>query len=155
MITKTVLATGVAAGMLIAAVPFAFAQTGGTNTSTTTHASTVVVDATKIACVGAAVNARETALDAAIATHSAAVTAAYTARATALSAAYSHTTVGEVRAAVKAAWNAFGSAIRNAQKAWKTARNAAWATFRTSVRACKAPGSIGDGEKVGLEASGN
>lgn len=155
MITKTVLATGVAVGMLIAAAPFAFAQTDGTNASTTTHTSTIVVDATKIACVGAAVSAREAALDTAIAAHGTTINAAYTARATALSAAYGKTTAGEVRAAVKAAWNAFSSAIRSAQKAWKTARNTAWATFRTSVKACKVPGSISDGEKVGLEASGN
>jgi hypothetical protein len=155
MITKTVLATGVAAGMLVVAAPFAFAQTDGTNASTTAHTSTIVVDATKLACVGAAVNARESALDAAIATHSSAVVAAYNARATALSAAYSKTTAKDVRAAVKAAWKDFNSAIRSAQKAWRTARDAAWKTFRTAVRACKAPSSVSDGGNSGLEASGN
>lgn len=116
--------------------------------------STSAVSATTIACVGTAVSARETALDAAIATHESAVQAAYTARASALSAAYQQTTATAVRAAVKAAWSAFSTAMKNAASAWRTSRGTAWTTFRAAAKSCKAPSTISDSSMSGSEASG-
>jgi len=109
----------------------------------------------KIACVGTAVNTRETTLDAAMATFTGASNAAYTARASALKQAYTATTTRGVSTAVKTAWTTFNSAVKSARKAWQAARDTAWQTYRTSATACKAPAGTGDGVNSTSEASGN
>lgn len=167
MITKTILATGVAAAVLLAVAPFAFAEDNGqTRLSTTTEAmkaankaarvaANAADVATKIACVGAAVNIREAALGSAIATHAAAESAAYAARAAALNAAYSQaTTTSGIRTAVNAAWNTFNASMKTAQRTWKAASNAAWLAYRTPAVGCNAPEGTGDGNKSGFEISG-
>ena len=88
-------------------------------------------------------------------TFTAAQNAAYSARATALQQAYTLTTLKAVRAAVKTAWSTFSASEKTARKAWQTARNSAWATYRTAAVACNAPAGTGDGVDSGLEASGN
>lgn len=161
-ITKTAIAASVAASLLMAAAPFALAQTDTANSkrgpeskremrvSTTTAADT----AAKIACVGAAVTAREAAVSAAVVTHTSAINAAYAARASALAAAYGQTTASMVRAAVKSAWRTFGSSIKTSQKTLQSAQKAAWKTYRAAAVACKAPDGTGDGSNSGLEISG-
>lgn len=163
MITKAILASGVAAGVLMTAVPFAFAQATQTTSVTGTVAPVATAPvataptanvAAKIACVGTAVAAREAALGTAVTAHSSAVSAAYTARATALSTAYSQTTMSAVRSSVKAAWSSFNSSTKSAQKAWQSAQNTAWKTYRAAAVACKAPTGTGDGMNSDSEISG-
>jgi len=72
-----------------------------------------------IACVGTAVNARETAIGTAITTHTQAINAAYTARAAALQQAYTGTTQIQVKASIKTAWASFRTAKTSANAAWK------------------------------------
>ena len=108
-----------------------------------------------IACVGTAVNTRETAIDKAMTAFTGAMNAAYAARATALQSAYGLTTASTAKAAVKTAWSTFNASAKTARKAWLASRNAAWAAYRTTAVACKAPAGVGDGANSGSEASGN
>ena len=146
MVTKTISLTLV--GLLLL-TPVAFAQTPGSATTTPPSATA------KIACVGAAVNAREAAIDSAMTTYTGALNAAYGARAAALKTAYTLTTLKDVRAAVKVAWSDFSKAMRSAQGAWKTSRMGAWTAYRQAAVACKAPSGTGDGANSVSEASGN
>ncbi len=110
--------------------------------------------AATIACVGAAVNTRETAIDSAVAAHAQAVTAAYTARAAALKEAYTLTNPHDVSKAVKAAWKTFRTSTKSAAKDWRTAQRAAWSTFKTASRACHPTEGISDNGNSGTEISG-
>ncbi len=145
--TNKIILTAFSIGLAAAAALPAYAQTGATPTTSNTT--------TKIACVGAAVNARETALSTAASAQAQAMTAAYGARATALQAAYANTTTAAVKAAVKSAWSGFNTSMKSARTAWQTARNGAWKTFRTAVAACKAPVGVSDSANSSSEASGN
>jgi len=151
---KNLIAGAISLGIIVLAIAPAFAQTTNSVAGTVAPMTTSSVT-TKIACVGTAVNARETAIDAAMTTFTAADNAAYNARATALQQAYALTTLSAVKAAVKTAWSTFSKSEKTARSAWQTARNSAWATYRTTAVACKAPAGTGDGVDSGLEASGN
>jgi len=132
--TKKIIGSFVLASMLVVAVP-AFADM-----ATTTSSMTI---ASKIACVGAAVSVRETALDGGITAYTNSITSAYTVRAAALQSAYATTTpVSQIKSMVKSAWSAFKASIKSASSAWKTTQKNAWATFKTSIKACKAPASV-------------
>jgi hypothetical protein len=109
---------------------------------------------TQIACIGAAVNARETAVDAAMAAYTASVNSAYSARATALQSAYQLTTLTTVQAADKAAWTSFNTSVKTARSTWLVARNTAWATYVKVGTACKAVSGTGDGIYSEYELSG-
>lgn len=128
-----------------------FAETA----SSTPKMSKSAVSAATIACVGAAVNTREIALDAGVSTHASAVSSAYSTRATALQQAYTGTSTAQIRTAVKAAWKTFNASLKSAAKAWRATRSSAWSAFRGSVKACKAPGSIGDSENASSETNGD
>ena len=104
-----------------------------------------------IACVGAAVAARETALITASAAETQTVAGAYTTRASALQAAYSATDAKVVRGQVKAAWDTFGTTVKGAKKTWQTGRENAWKTFRAAAKVCKGGESISDTSSQGLE----
>lgn len=131
---------------LALAVP-AFAQT-------TASAPKTPSSAAAIACIGAAVGVRESALGSGISTHNGAVSAAYSARATALQQAYTGSTASEVRTAVKAAWKTFAASLKSAGKAWRSTRASAWSTFKTAAKACKAPATVSDAANVSSEATG-
>jgi hypothetical protein len=60
-----------------------------------------------------------------------------------------------VRAAVKVAWKAFSSSAQSARKSWNSARQAAWQTFATAAKACKAPPSVLDTNDSQLDSSGD
>lgn len=148
MLKKTLIVSG--AALALAFASSVFAQTAGNTAVPPTNTTTA-----KIACVGAAVATRETAIDAAVNTHGQAVNTAYTTRATALGQAYHLTTIKAVNTAVRAAWSAFNSTLRTARRAWQASRDSAWKQFRTSAAACKAPLGVGDHANASLEASGN
>lgn len=123
----------------------------------TAHCSEVVnLDvASKITCIGNAVHVRDTTLGTAMATYTTAINSAYITRITALQQAYSLTTLAAVRTARDAAWTTFKTAIKAAHTAWTTARNTAWATYRTVGTACGAPANTGDGSYSSAEPAGN
>jgi Domain of unknown function (DUF5666) len=110
----------------------------------------------QIACIGSAVNARETALDSAMSAYTQAINTAYTGRASALQAAYGLTSGnGAIKNAVSAAWKSFASAIKSAHANWQTSKKSDWSTFSTAVKACKAPVVTTDSGESSSEASGN
>ncbi len=146
MLKKTLITSGVVASLLMASVAFA---------QTTTPATTASTVATKITCVGTAVNTREQAIDAAMATFTGATNTAYATRATALKQAYTGTTAKTVATSVKAVWSTFNTSTKNAGKAWQNARNAARAKYRTAAVTCKAPAGTGDDANSSKETSGN
>jgi hypothetical protein len=151
---KKCIAIGTTCATLAFAIPV-FAQTTQPTTETgSAHATSTANAATKIACIGAAVNAREATLNAGIATYTNAVQAAYTARATALNNAYTGTTTKQVRDSVKKAWSTFRASIKDARQTWKTTQKDAWATFKTAAKACKAPSGASDSEHSSSEVSG-
>ena len=104
------------------------------------HATSTAATAANIACVAAAVDAREAALDTGVGTFASDINAAYTARKSALATAYAQTDPGAIRTSVKTAWKTFAAALRLAGKNWKTVQRGAWEQFKTAVKAC-GPGS--------------
>ena len=149
--------------MLIMALP-AFAQqtggaTGATLTTSTVPATTGSMPSTgsasKIACVGAAVNTREQALITGVTTYGQSVNVAYSARAAALAQAYTQTGGnGVIKTATKAAWSTFTASTKSARAGWTTARKAAWSQFVSDAKACKAPASVSDSGNSSSEVSG-
>ena len=107
-----------------------------------------------LACVAAAVAAREASLTAGIKTHGGAVTGAYTERASALAGAYTATSTPAIRHTVKKTWESFNTALRTARKNWHTARESAWAQFRVAVKKCKANIEVLDTENAASETTG-
>ena len=143
---KKIIVLSIAFSALLLGVS-ALAETSVTNGSPTTPS------ATALSCLSTVVSAREAALGTAITAHSQSVNSAYTARAVALHQAYGLVTTSEIRAAIRAAWSAFKTSIKNANKNWKTARNGAWSQFRTAAKACNAPASLSDSSNAGSELS--
>lgn len=109
---------------------------------------TKIVD---IACVGAAVAARETALTSAASTETQAIAAAYTARASALSAAYQNTDPTQAKAAVKKAWSDFTSATKGAKQTWQRSRENSWKTYRDAAKQCKGAEDITDSSNMSAD----
>ncbi len=104
-----------------------------------------------IACVAAAVSARETSLSAGAALQTQAVAAAYAARATALTAAYTGTDAAAVKTAVKKAWSDFAAATKGAKLTWQKNKESSWKTYREAAKACKGAESITDSQNAGTE----
>lgn len=148
---KTIAVSLVSGAMMLGAAFPALAE----EMTTSTKVKNVPFDASKAACIAAAVATREGSLGTAIGVNTAAVNAAYSARKTALAAAYTKTDVPSIKAAVKDAWVAFGASMKVARKEWQASRQNAWNTFKKSSKECRAPASIGDAGNMGLEASGN
>lgn len=148
MFKKSLRFSGMSLGLVLAfslALP-ALAQTTSTGATATT--------ATKIACVSTAVATREAAIDTAVTAHADAVNTAYKTRAIELAGAYSNTTAKTVQAGVKVAWADFSKSVKSAATKWKSARNSAWSSFRTSAKACKAPAGVSDSANSSAEVSG-
>lgn len=82
------------------------------------------------------VEVRENALLSALNTFNASMTAAYTNRKTALVAAWGQADAKQRRKSVKAAWDTFKKAKKDAGKKWKESQKSAWKTFRTNVKSC-------------------
>ncbi len=104
-----------------------------------------------IACVAAAVSARETSLSTGAALQTQAVAAAYTARAAALTAAYTGTDATAVKTAVKKAWSDFATATKGAKLTWQKNKESSWKTYKESVKACKGAEGITDSQNAGTE----
>ncbi|OGG57585.1 hypothetical protein A2853_02730 [Candidatus Kaiserbacteria bacterium RIFCSPHIGHO2_01_FULL_55_17] len=107
-----------------------------------------------IACVAAAVAAREAALSGGAKTHGDAVAGAYTARATALDGAYSTSTPAAIRISVKYAWDTFKASVQASRKSWQETTTRAWADFRNAIKNCKAPSEVTDTANASSEPRG-
>jgi len=120
-----------------------------------TASTTVAVpSAAMIACVGTAVNTRESSLIAGQETLSASINSAYEARAGALKTAYAQTSAEGVRSSVKSAWQKFQSSTKSAQTAWRSTSKRAWDAYNSAVKSCKAPSTITDTANTTLEVTG-
>ena len=140
-LTAAVAATVIAASV---ALP-AFAE--GTSVSAGMN---VKADKTvDVACVQAAVDAREQSIMSAWVSYNTSMTAAFSTRALALHAAWGMTDASARKTAIKAAWSAFAASRKSAMQAHKTAKQAAWKTFRTAAKSCK-----GGAAQASVEASG-
>jgi hypothetical protein len=143
----------VASGVTLAAAGF-FGFFGG-HQGPPIATSTPVHPVVNMTCIGAAVAARETSIDADVSTYTGSVTSAYTTRASSLAAAYALTTGNDaIRNAVKAAWMAFQNSMQTARMAWRKSQMVAWSTFATAVRACGgSAGTISDGTNASVDSS--
>ncbi len=150
----------IGAGMMAAAVfsPFSGAtdsiQSQIRSASDRAAAGRTASSTVPIACVSAAVDARERAIVSAETTFTSALNTAYSTRASALHSAYAESRTEAIRSAVNTAWKAFTTATRDAQKKWKEGQNAAWKQFNTALRTCKAPNSVSDSKKASSEVRG-
>lgn len=104
-----------------------------------------------IACVKAAVAARENSLSSAASTQSQAVAAAYTTRAAALDAAYSASDPKTVKQNSKKAWDEFSKIVKGAKQTWQRSKENSWKTFKDAVKACKGSENITDASGISME----
>ena len=100
-------------------------------------------------CVKAAVEKRESAIQAAFDSFSSAIKSALETRKAELSAAWSIADSGERKTAIKNAWNKFKEAKKSATKTFNQARHSAWKQFTIDRKACKAqPTGENPGEDI-------
>lgn len=95
------------------------------------------LSAETVACVQAAVEARDTAVIAAMDTFSSSVKTALTARKDALKAGWALPTLKDVRAALKIAWAAYVKSFREARQTLKDDKKTAWDAFKSALKSCK------------------
>jgi hypothetical protein len=113
------------------------------------------IASTTVACVSAAVNAREAAIDTAEVAFTSALNSAYNARASALVDVYTASSTTGIRAGVKSAWSTFATSTKSARMAWKTARTSAWQQYTVALKSCKSPSVPTDTSNQSLEVSGD
>jgi phage-related protein len=144
------LAASMATLMTVAAVP-AFAQNSSAtaSASATTSVSTSLT-AEQLTCIGAAVNARETAAISARTTFHASILAALTARQTGLKNAFTIANNADRQVAITTTMKAFTKATMDARKAYKTSLEASFKTFKDSSTQCNLPAGSDRGEKKGM-----
>ena len=111
-------------------------------------AESAVVD---YACMGAAVDVRETAIIAGFTAYNTSALSALNTRKTALAAAWKLTSNEEVKKAVKTAVSTYKKSLKDARKVFKKARKSAWETFKTSAKACKGEGESLDSSNSGID----
>jgi len=134
--------------------------TAGTATKRATCQKVIALNVgEKIICIKAAINKRERDLGLAMTGPTGYTTAlgnAYNQRGIALAAAYNpESSLETVKNTRKAAWVAFGTALKDARIAWQGARNSIWKTYRQEGNLCQAPSGTGDGAFSGYEFKGN
>lgn len=119
----------------------AYAQSSAaSSTSVSSSSSSSVAANADLACMSAAIDARETAIINARTTFNASVMAALNTRREKLKAAYTIANDGERRVAINAAWDAFAKAVADARAAYRTSVQASWKTFvQASVNCHIAP----------------
>jgi len=104
-----------------------------------------------VTCVQTAIETRDVAIVAAVDKYATAVKLALTTRKDALKAAWAMTSAKEARTAIKTVWAAYKMALKDARKALKTDKKAAWDKFRTDRKACKAPNEV-DNSSEGMDS---
>ncbi len=137
MTTRSIIVAGASLFFLTAVAAPVFAET------TTPEVGATPVTPPKatldIACVQAAVDVREGAIDTAFSTFSSSVSAALSARKTALHDAWGMTDSAARRAARNKAWTDYRAGNKAAFAALRTDRKAAWTAFASASKACKVP----------------
>ncbi|MBI5794635.1 hypothetical protein HZA87_06195 [Candidatus Uhrbacteria bacterium] len=132
---KKLIASTAAALVLSGAVLTpAFAQSSASSSAGSSSSVTASVD---LACMSAAIEARENAVISARTTFHAAIMAALNTRKDALKAAFTISNDHDRQVAINAAWDAFMKAVVNARAKYKTDINAAWTAFFTASVNCK------------------
>ena len=144
--TKLALAAvALAAVAMLSITPAAFARGGDGSDDDSAATSTesrrdrrgrALINAADLACLSAAVSAREDALIAALDEFSADAKSALQARKTALVAAYAMTDRKEVRKAVKRTGAASRSTMKSARSELKAAKREAYADFKAAAKEC-------------------
>lgn len=104
------------------------------------------ITAEQLACVRAAVAKRESAILSASTAFATATNSGLVARAAALNTAWSITGSTERKTARQAAWTTWKNTVKAAQTTNKTARDTAWSTFRTEAQTCKVPEALTESE---------
>jgi len=90
-------------------------------------------------CVQSAVATRESAIQKSWTTFAGAVSSALSARASALNSAWGVTDGPARRTARKAAWETYRTANKSAREAFRREKKAAWESFKSASASCKAP----------------
>lgn len=125
---KFLAATAVLLSTALAAPAFA---------QTTVNQSATVASSADLACMSAAVEARENAVLSARTSYNAGILAAITARKVSLQAAYTIANNNDRRVAIKAALNAYATAHATARATFKTGIKAAWSAYATARINCR------------------
>jgi len=154
------LTTGTACNVSGQCVPSAGGDSSGCAISDNTRKGNVkctpaIIAKAQIACIGVAVNTRETTVGTALAAYTTSLNNAYTTRASALQLAYQLTTLKEVQNTVKTTWANFNKSIKLARTTWQSVRSSAWRQYVAAANACKAPSGTGDGGYSSYEVMGN
>ncbi len=104
-----------------------------------------------VQCIQSAVTVRENIIGLALTDYTRAVSNAYKFRSTDLQNAYSQTGDKAIKAAVKTSWDNYTTFMKGVKNIWSMAKSDAWAKYRASVKACKAPSAMTDTSKSGSE----
>ena len=106
------------------------------SSSSTATIDTSVASSADLACMSAAVDAREGAVLTARADLNAKIIAALTTRRASLKAAYTISSNADRKVAIKAALTVFAKSISDARAKYKADTKAAWTVFMTASKAC-------------------
>ena len=126
--------SAVAVMLSAATVAPAFAQSASSSSSSSS--STGVASSADLACMSAAIEARENAVITARADFHAKIMTALTARRDALKAAFTISNNNDRRLAINAAYRAFVKAVAEAKASYKVSVQAAWTAFVTASADC-------------------
>lgn len=132
-----------------------FMNGSSTQSASTTRPLKMASTTVDVACVGAAVAVRESALGTASQKLGTDVSAAYATRASALATAYQAGSRDQVKASVKSAWDAFKTTTQGAKKSWQSSRESAWKAYREALKQCgKGAEQVADSGNAGTEVQG-
>lgn len=109
--------------------------------------SGAMISSGQLACVRTALVKRESAILAASTVHAAATNSGLTTRASSLYKAWTLANNKERKAAINSAWDSWENLVKSASDIHKKARDAAWNTFRTEVKACKSQEALVDSDR--------
>lgn len=92
-----------------------------------------------LSCMKTAIAVREAVVQKAFTAYTQSINTSLAKRATDLAAAWDLTETASRRAAIKSAWVSFRTTKQTAKKMYVKSRNALWATFKSSSKACHLP----------------
>lgn len=150
MFTKRIVALAVVSSLLLAALP-ALAHEGREGKNGDNGSSTQMASPADLACMTAALDKRETAVQAGFDAYYTAAKAALGARKTALDAAWSLADNHARKDALKAAWKGYKTALRDARKTFNNGRKSAWKIFAGESMLCHPARGEGDEGGRGLD----
>ncbi|MEK7137601.1 MAG: hypothetical protein AAB853_04945 [Patescibacteria group bacterium] len=138
MTTRTFAASTLLATFLLAGVAIADEDNSSSSSSSASSNSEKKNKKTiDLACVQGIIGKRDDAVLSAFATFSASMTQAFTTRRDALVSAWGMEDRKERKKALEAAWKAFKSSRKTAEKTFKEGKKAAWKTFNADRKTCR------------------